>query len=189
MGRITRHPQKPKIKYEHEITVGKGEFGQAWIWEAARQIGGMTGYKVRNAGWAARHVQFDTKEKAGSLGRRLRRWRYEEELRTMRLHPCPIAVRYAEAALRQHGVVWGLSTGHIRPIVQAYRRERMGCSTHESPNWEATEVLAGLYPSLDFDRGRKMVDAMLIYIEARHRDWFWRGLQGDRRIASFLRYS
>ena len=29
---------------------------------------------------------------------------------------------------------------------------------------------------------------MLVYIEARHRDWFWKGLQGNRQIASFLRY-
>ena len=98
------------------------------------------------------------------------------------------AGRYAEASLRQHGIIWGLSTGHIRPIVQAYRRGRLECSTHESPNWQATQVLVGFAPSIDFDRGRKMVDAMLVYIEARNRDWFWKGLQGDRQIAGFLRY-
>ena len=64
----------------------------------------------------------------------------------------------------------------------------MDCSTHEMPNWEATKVMVSLAPAIDFERGRKMVDAILIYVEARHRDWFWRGLQGDRRIASFLRY-
>ena len=106
----------------------------------------------------------------------------------MQRHPCPIAIRYAEAALRQHAVVWGLSTGHIRPIVQAYRRARLDCSTHEMPNARATEMLGGFGPSIDFDRGRQMVDAMLVYIEARHRDWFWKGLQGNRQIASFLRY-
>jgi hypothetical protein len=120
--------------------------------------------------------------------RKLRRWRQEQELAEMRRRPCPIAIRYAEAALRQHGVVWGLSTGRIRPIVQAYRRARMDCSTHESPNWDATQTMVALGPGIDFERGRLMVDAMLLYIEARHRDWFWRGLQGDRRIASFLRY-
>jgi hypothetical protein len=55
---------------------------------------------------------------------------------------------------------------------RCYRRGRIECSTHESPNWQATKVLVGLCPSIDFDRGRKMVDAMLVYIEARHRDWF-----------------
>ena len=48
--------------------------------------------------------------------------------------------------------------------------------------------MASLAPGIDFDRGRLMVDAILVYIEARHRDWFWKGLQGDRQIASFLRY-
>jgi hypothetical protein len=90
--------------------------------------------------------------------------------------------------LGQHGISWGLSTGHIRPIVQAYRQGRLECSTHESPNWQATEVLLGVCPSIDFDRGRKIVDAMLVYIEARHRDWFWKGLQGKRQIVSFLKY-
>jgi hypothetical protein len=33
-----------------------------------------------------------------------------------------------------------------------------------------------------------MVDAMLVYIEARHREWFLKGLQGNRQIASFFRY-
>ena len=45
------------------------------------------------------------------------------------------------------------------------------------PNSKAAEVLVGFGPSIDFDRGRLMVDAMLVYIEARHRDWFWKGLQ------------
>jgi hypothetical protein len=188
VGRVTRTPPKPKIKYEHEVAVGKDEFDQAWIWEDAARIGGLTGYKVRPSGWAARRVQFDTREKAAQLDRRLRRWRHEEERRRARLHPCPVGTRYREAAVRQHGVIWGLSTGHIRPIVQAYRRARMDCSTHESPYWDATQVMVARGPGFDFERSRLMVDAMLLYIEARHRDWFWRGLQGDRRIAGFLRY-
>ncbi len=43
-------------------------------------------------------------------------------------------------------------------------------------------------PSLHQNWGQRTVDAMLVYIEARHRDWFWKGLQGNRQIASFLRY-
>jgi hypothetical protein len=65
---------------------------------------------------------------------------------------------------------------HVRPIVQAYRQARRDCSTHEMPNWKATEVLVDLAPAIDFDCGRKMVDAILTYIEARHRDCSWRGL-------------
>ena len=49
------------------------------------------------------------------------------------------------------------------------------------PNWQATEVLVGFAPSIDFDRGRLIVDAMLVYIEARHRDWFWKGPQATGR--------
>ena len=188
MGRITRTPPKPKPKYLHDVTVLRSEVDQAWIWEEAARIGGIMGYRQRSRGWAATLIAFDTQEKADQLMRKLRRWRHEQELAEMRRHPCPIAVRYAEAALRQHGVVWGLATGHIRPIVQAYRRARLDCSTHEMPNWNATEVLVGVAPSIDFDRGRLMVDAMLVYIEARHRQWFWKGLQGDRQIASFLSY-
>ncbi len=188
MGRVTRFPPKPKIEYLHEVTVLHTEVDQAWIWEEATRIGGIMGYRQRSRGWAATVVAFDSQEKADQLMRKLRRWRHEQELAEMRRHPCPIAIRYAEAALRQHGVVWGLSTGHIRPIVQAYRQERMDCSTHEMPNSKATEVLVGFGPSIDFDRGRLMVDAMLLYIEARHRIWFWRGLQGHQSVASFLRY-
>jgi hypothetical protein len=185
VGRITRYPPKPKPKYLHDVTVLHTEVDQAWIWEEATRIGGIMGYSQRLRGWAATAVAFDTQEKADQLMRKLRRWRHERELAEMRRHPCPIAIRYAEAALRQHGVVWGLSTGHIGPIVQAYRRARLDCSTHEMPNAKATEAFA---PSIDFDRGRQMVDAMLVYIEARHRDWFWKGPQGNRQIASFLRY-
>ena len=72
--------------------------------------------------------------------------------------------------------------------MQAYRRARLDCSTHEMPNAKAAEVLLGFGPAIDFDRGRLMVDAMLVYIEARHHDWFWKDLQGNRQIASFLRY-
>ncbi|MEI6203903.1 MAG: hypothetical protein WCP68_18300, partial [Enhydrobacter sp.] len=146
------------------------------------------GYRRRSRGWAAIIVAFDTQDKADRLMCKLRRWRHEQDLAEMRRHPCPVTIRYTEAALRQHGVIWALSTSHVRPIVQTYRRARMDCSTHEMPNWEATKALVSLAPAIDFERGRKMVDAILIYIEARHRDWFWRGLQGNQQIASLLRY-
>jgi hypothetical protein len=189
VGRITQYPPKPKPKYLHDVTVLHTEVDQAWIWEEAVRIGGIMGYSRRSRGWTATAVAFDTQEKADKLMRKLRRWRHEQDLAEMRRHPCPVAIRYAEASLRQHGVVWALATGHLRPIVQAYRRARMNCSTHESPNWDATKTMVSLAPTIDFERGRKMVDAILIYIEARHREWFWRGLQGDRRIASsFLHY-
>jgi hypothetical protein len=48
--------------------------------------------------------------------------------------------------------------------------------------------VVGLCPAIKFDRRRRMVDAMLVYIEARHRDWFWRAMQSDRSAYSFFRY-
>ena len=30
--------------------------------------------------------------------------------------------------------------------------------------------------------------AVLVYINARHLDWFWKGRQGNQQIAGFLRY-
>lgn len=188
VGRITRSPPKPKPKYLHEVTLGRGEADQAWIWEEAARIASFAGYKKRPRSWASTIVAFDTLEKAAALKRRLDRWRHEQERAKDRLLPCAVNARYREAALRQHAVIWGLSTGHIRPIVQAYRRGRLECSSHGAPNWAATEVLAGICPGIDFERGRRMVDAMLVYIEARHRDWFWKGLQGNESVGGFLRF-
>ena len=186
----SRHqiPAEAKIEYLHEVTVLHTEVDQAWIWEEAKRISGIMGYKRRSQGWATTRVAFVTKEKADTLQRKLRGWRHQQEMAERRRHPCPVAIRYREAALRQHGIIWGLSTGYIKPIVQAYRLTRLDCSTHETPNWKATEVLLSLAPAIGFDRGRLMVDAMLVYIEARHHGWFWKGLQGKREIASFLRY-
>ncbi len=114
MGRITCTPPKPRPEYPHDVTVLCAEVDQAWIWEEATRIAGIMGYGRRSRGWAATVVAFDTREKADELNRKLRRWRHERQLSEMRRHPCPVAVRYAEAALRQHGIIWGLSTGHIR---------------------------------------------------------------------------
>ena len=187
MGRVTRSPPKPAPKYLFEVGVTCWETDQAWIWEEAGCIGSFTGYKRRKSSWVRTIVAFDTQEKAATLKRRLDRWRREQEMAKERLRLCPIGVRYREAALRQHGIIWGLSTGHIRPIVQAYRKARMECSTHGSPNWDATLALVKLAPSIEFDRGRDMVDAMLVYVEARHRNWFWKGMQGDQSDGSFRR--
>jgi hypothetical protein len=122
MGRITRTPPKPKPEYPHEVTVLHTEVDEVLIWDEATRIGGIIGYKQRSRSWAATVVSFDAKEKADRLMRKLRRWRQEQELAERCRRPCPVAIRYAEAALRQHGVVWGRSTGHIMPIVQAYPR-------------------------------------------------------------------
>lgn len=91
-------------------------------------------------------------------------------------------VRYEEAALAQHAIIWGLSTGIIRDVVRTYRRERRDCTTHGLPNWIASDVILAAAPSIGRDRARAMVDAMLSWTIARHETWFWAGLQGDRAL-------
>jgi hypothetical protein len=182
MGRATRYPPKPKPKYLHEVRVGHGEVDQAWIWKEAERVGGLTGYRKRSPFWAFTIVAFDAPEKAAELERHLRRWRDEEELHEARKRPCPVRVRYEEAELGQYAVIWGLSTGIIRDVVQTYRRERVDCSSHGHPNWIAADVILAAAPSIGRDKARKMVDAMLAWVIARHASWFWTGLQGDRTI-------
>ena len=186
MGRITRSPPKPKLKYPHEVSVANHGVVADWMWEEAARIGGFTGYQRKRKSWSNTVVLFDTREKADKLRALILRREREEEL--LELRDCAIAVSYRRAALCQHGVIWGLATGHIKPIVLAYRTARGECSTHGSPNWDATLALVKLAPSIEFDRGRDMVDAMLVYIEARHRNWFWKGMQGDQSAGSFRRY-
>jgi hypothetical protein len=181
MERVTRHPPNPKLKYLHEVTVKHTETGQAWIWEKAACIAGPMGYKRRTPFWAITIIAFDT-EKAATLKGLLRRWRYDEELREARRWPCPVRVRYEEAALAQYAVVWGLSTSIIRDVVRVYRRERSDCSTHGLPRSIAAEVILAKAPAIDTDKAREMVDAMLAWVIARHAGWFWTGPQGERTI-------
>ena len=182
MGPITRRPPKPKVKHLHEVRVGREQTDQPWLWEEARRIAGHSGYKKLSPFWAFTIVAFDTKEKAEAFARLVHRRRREEELRKLRQHPCPIHVAYEEAARRQHAVIWGLSTGIIRDVVQTYRRERRDCSTHGHPNMVAASVILAVAPSIDRERAREMVDAMLAWTIARHGAWFWNGLEGDRII-------
>ena len=182
MGRVTRSPPKPKPKYLHEVRVGRDCVDQAWIWEAAARIAGPIGYKRRSPFWAYTIIAFDMPEKAAEMDSRLQRWRRDEELRERRKRPCPVRARYEEAAAAQYAIIWGLSTGIIREVVRTYRCERSDCSSHGHPNMEAAKVILAAAPSIDPDRARDMVDAMLACVIARHGDWFWTGLQGDRII-------
>ena len=83
-----------------------------------------------------------------------------------------MAARYEEAARAQHAVIWGLSTGIIREVARAYRRERADCSTHGYPNMVAARVIVAAAPAIDIDRAREMVDQMLAWVIARHGAWF-----------------
>ena len=182
MGRITRYPSKSNTKYLHEVRVGTYTVDQAWLWEEVERVAGHAGYKKRSRFWACTIIAFDTKEKADKLEYQVRdRREYEERLEAKK-RPCPVRIRYEEAARAQHVVIWSLSTGIIRDVVRSYRRERADCSTHGYPNMAAARVIVAAAPAIDIDRAREMVDQMLAWVIARHGAWFWTGLQGERTL-------
>jgi hypothetical protein len=185
MARVTRSPPKPKPKYLHEVRVGHEAAEQAWLWEHVERIAGPRGFRKRTPFWAYTIVAFAAKEQADELALIVRRYREAEERRVARQWPCPVRARYEEAAASQHAIIWGLSTGIIRDVVRTYRQERRDCSTHGHPNWVASDVILAAAPSIDRDRARKMVDAMLAWVIARHATWFWAGLQGDQIINKY----
>jgi hypothetical protein len=182
MGRITRYPSKAKTKYLHEVRVGSYTVDQTWLWQEVERIAGHAGYAKRSPFWACTIVAFETKEKADKLAYQVRERRGYEERLEAKKRPCPVRVRYEEAALAQHAVIWGLSTGLIRDVVQVYRRERSDCSTHGLPRSIAAEVILAKAPAIGTDKAREMVDAMLAWVIARHGTWFWTGLQGERTL-------
>jgi hypothetical protein len=119
------------------------------------------------------------------------RWQHDERRRKEREsgRPCPYKVKYDTAVICQYAVIWSLqrdTSGRSFRLtdglaVTAARTDRRNSA-------EATRMLVEVCPTIQLDRGREMVDAMLVYIEPQHRDWFWRGMQGDRHAHSFLRY-
>lgn len=182
MGRITRSPRKPKPKFVHEVRVGHAHRDQTWFLELLGRVAGAGGYRKRTPFWAYTIFAFAKEEQARELELHVSRWIEMEKRAEARRRPCPIAVRYEEAALAQYAVIWGLSTGVIRDVVRTYRRERRDCSTHGAPNWAAADVILAAAPAIGRERARAMVDAMLAWTIARHSTWFWTGLQGDRVI-------
>jgi hypothetical protein len=190
VGRITRHPPKPKPKYVHAVNVDIWEAEDPWIWDEVKRIGGLLGYRTRKPNWGCRVLAFDTPEKEQQMRRLLARWRHERYLLELRRQPCRIATAYERAALGQHAVLWGLSTGVIADVVAAYREAWRGCSAHGPANWEAVEAIDRRFPHLTatpagFDRAREMIDFMLVYAEARDRDGFWCGLEGEHTLYAF----
>jgi hypothetical protein len=97
MGRITRSPPKPKLKYPFEVSVAQHGVVADWIWDEAARVGGFTGYQKKQTGWATKLVLFDTQEKADELRARIWRRRRDEELWALRGQPCPIAIKYRRA--------------------------------------------------------------------------------------------
>jgi hypothetical protein len=182
VGRISRPRPKAKPKFVHEVRVGRREVDQPWLAELLAQIAGDNGFKKRTPFWAYTVFSFVHREQADRLEREIRERRDLEARREAKARPCPVLVRYEEAARAQHAVIWGLSTGIIREVVRTYRRERADCSTHGYPNIVAARVIVAAAPAIDLDRAREMVDQMLAWVIERHGAWFWAGLQGERTL-------
>ena len=148
MGPIIRPPSKPRPKFVHEVRIGHQDVGQPWLAELLARIAGSTGFKKRTRFWAYTIFSFAHKEQADELERHVRDRRELRARIEARARPCPVRLRYEEAARAQHAVIWGLSTGIIREVVRTYRRERGDCSTHGHPNWVASDVILAAAPSI-----------------------------------------
>jgi hypothetical protein len=180
VGRITRQPSKPK--FVHEVQVRRAAVDQPWLAELLVRIAGPNGYRKRTPFWAYTIFSFVHQEQADEMRLYVGRHRDVAAKLAAKSRPCPVAIKYEEAALAQYAVIWGLSTGLMREVVRTYRRERRDCSTHGMPRAVAAEVITAAAPAIDVEKARKMVDAMLAWVIARHGAWFWTGLQGDRLI-------
>jgi hypothetical protein len=110
MGRITRYPPKAKPKQLHEVRVGT-EVGR---------IAGPVGYTRRQPFWACVAIYFDAPEKVDALKHWLSAVDFDGKREAARREPCRVRIAYEKAALGQYAVLWGLSTGVIRDMVQAY---------------------------------------------------------------------
>ena len=182
MGRITRPPSKAKAKFVHEVQVSRAEVDKPWLNELLARIAGPNGYRKRTPFWAYTIFSFVHQGQADEMRLYVGRHREVAAKLEAKSRPCPVAIKYEEAALAQYAVIWGLSTGLMREVVRTYRRERRDCSTHGMPRAVAAEVITAAAPAIDVEKARKMVDAMLAWVISRHGAWFWTGLQGDRLI-------
>jgi hypothetical protein len=182
VGGITRPRPKSKPKFVHEVRVGHQHVDQPWLAELLVHIARANGFKKRTPFWAYTVFSFAHKEQADRLDREIRDRRQYEAWEEARKRPCPVRARYEEAARAQHALIWGMSTGIIRDVVRVYRRERADCSTHGYPNTVAARVIIAAVPATDLDRAREMVDQILVWVIARHGEWFWTGLHGERTL-------
>ena len=182
MGRITRSPPKPRPKLVHEVNVSrtgmKWQTHQAELWAEVARIAGYAGYKQRSPFWAITTVFFDAKEKADGL----RAWLHKEKFSEGREpYRPPPPDPYNVAAKVQHAIIWGLSTGLIRPVVMAYREKRREEGWTNAPaNSAAAAVIVATCPAIKHNDARDLAEHMLRHVEERHREWFWRGINGDR---------
>jgi hypothetical protein len=182
VGRITRSRPKPKPKFVHEVSVGHWEVDEPWLAELVARVAGPAGFKKRTPFWAYTIFSFVHQEQADEIRLYVGRRREAAARLVAKKGPCPVTVKYAEAAFFQYAVIWGLSTGVLREVVRVYRRQRSKCSTHGLPRAVAAHVIVAAAPAIEVERAREMVDAMLTWAIARHRTWFWAGLEGDRVI-------
>jgi hypothetical protein len=146
VGRITRCPPKPKLKFVREVRVRRGEIDQPWFPRTARQRCHGNGLQEAHPILGLHGLLVRREEQADEMELYLGRSRETEERRQAKARPCPVAVRYEEAVRAQHAVIWGLSTGIIRDVVRTYRRERRACSSHGHPNMVAAKAILDAAP-------------------------------------------
>src|SRR3982751_2728664 len=145
MGRITRQPSKPK--FVHEVQVSRAEVDKPWLNELLARIAGPNGYRKRTPFWAYTIFSFVHQGQADEMRLYVGRHREVAAKLEAKSRPCPVAIKYQEAALAQYAVIWGLSTGLMREVVRTYRRERRDCSTHGMPRAFAAAAPLGEAPA------------------------------------------
>jgi hypothetical protein len=180
VGRITRLPSKAKAKpkFVHEVQVSRAEVDQPWLAELLDRIAGPNSYRKGTPFWAYTIFSFVHQEQADEMRLYVGRHREVAAKLEAKSRPCPVAIKYEEAALAQYAVIWGLSTGLMREVVRTYRRERRDCSTPGMPRAVSAEVITAAAPAIDVEKARKMVDAMLAWVIAGHGAWFWTNAAG-----------
>src|SRR3954465_12364586 len=116
VGRITRQPSKPK--FVHEVQVSRAEVDKPWLNELLARIAGPNGYRKRTPFWAYTIFSFVHQGQADEMRLYVGRHREVAAKLEAKSRPCPVAIKYQEAALAQYAVIWGLSTGLMREVVR-----------------------------------------------------------------------
>jgi hypothetical protein len=181
----------PELSYRYPVYVSMWPRTEACARAATSRLAGNAGCFIESRGWRGTTIWFDTAEKAEEFSRLQAEWREAWVAAHPRQPVHPLDARYRKAALAHHAIVWGLSSGVLRDVVRAYRRSRYECSSHGVANFAAALTIVARCPHLDhsdwggIERARTLAEYMLIYVEARHRAWFWKDLEGKHELFPF----
>jgi hypothetical protein len=113
-----------KAKFVHEVRVGHWEVDKPWLAELLDRIAGPNGYKKQTPFWAYTVFSFVHREQADEMRLYVGRHREAAAKLEAKRRPCPVAIRYEQAALAQYAVICGLSTGLTRLVAVPDRRNR-----------------------------------------------------------------